>query len=277
TEAAFDEAAIDAALAGTPTEAAFDQAAIDAALAGTPTEAAFDQASIDAALGGSAFEFVFDQAAIDAALAAATAGSSENVSAEVAISQPPPGAAQLNVTSGATAPAPQPAPVVASSGASFPLIDQASINAALSASGIGGGAVPMPSRPAPPPPPAPAPVAPPPPVVSMAAPPTPAMSYTPPPPPVAPQRSADEAGLDLLLDVPLQVSVELGRTRLTVTEILSLRVGSVLELDKMAGEPGDVLVNGTLIARGEVVVVDEKFGIRIVEVLPTARRLASVA
>jgi flagellar motor switch protein FliN len=91
------------------------------------------------------------------------------------------------------------------------------------------------------------------------------------------EQSLDQAGLDLLLDIPLQVSVELGRTRLTVSEILSLRVGSVLELDKMAGEPGDVLVNGTLVARGEVVVVDEKFGIRIVEVLPAARRLAAVA
>lgn len=89
------------------------------------------------------------------------------------------------------------------------------------------------------------------------------------------QRSKDEAGIDLLLEIPLQVSVELGRTRLTVSEILALRVGSVLELNKMAGEPGDVLVNGTLIARGEVVVVDEKFGVRIVEVLPSARRLAS--
>jgi flagellar motor switch protein FliN/FliY len=96
-------------------------------------------------------------------------------------------------------------------------------------------------------------------------------------PPFQPVMDPNEMGLDLLLDIPLQVSVELGRTRLTVSEILSLRVGSVLELDKMAGEPGDVLVNGTLIARGEVVVVDEKFGIRIVEVLPAARRLASVA
>jgi flagellar motor switch protein FliN/FliY len=96
-------------------------------------------------------------------------------------------------------------------------------------------------------------------------------------PPFQPVMDPNEVGLDLLLDIPLQVTVELGRTRLTVSEILSLRVGSVLELDKMAGEPGDVLVNGTLVARGEVVVVDEKFGIRIVEVLPAARRLASVA
>ena len=82
--------------------------------------------------------------------------------------------------------------------------------------------------------------------------------------------------MELLLDVPLVVSVELGRTRLSVSEILALRVGSVLELNKMAGEPGDVIVNGALIARGEVVVVDEKFGVRIVEVLPTAKALASI-
>lgn len=92
-----------------------------------------------------------------------------------------------------------------------------------------------------------------------------------------PERPIDQTSIDLLLDVPLQVSVELGRTRLTVSEILALRVGSVLELNKMANEPGDVLVNGALVARGEVVVVDEKFGVRIVEVLPAARRLASLA
>jgi flagellar motor switch protein FliN/FliY len=90
------------------------------------------------------------------------------------------------------------------------------------------------------------------------------------------ERPVDQASIDLLLDVPLQLSVELGRTRLTVSEILALRMGSVLELNKMANEPGDVLVNGALIARGEVVVVDEKFGVRIVEVLPAATRLASL-
>lgn len=93
----------------------------------------------------------------------------------------------------------------------------------------------------------------------------------------APVRPVDQASIELLLDVPLQVSVELGRTRLTVSEILALRIGSVLELNKMANEPGDVLVNGALIARGEVVVVDEKFGVRIVEILPAAKRLATLA
>jgi flagellar motor switch protein FliN/FliY len=87
----------------------------------------------------------------------------------------------------------------------------------------------------------------------------------------------DAAKLDLLLDVVLQVSVELGRTRLTIGDILALRAGSVIELDKLAGEPVDILVNGTRIARGEVVVVDEKFGVRVLEVVSRAKRLASMA
>ena len=82
--------------------------------------------------------------------------------------------------------------------------------------------------------------------------------------------------IDLLLDVALQVSVELGRARLTIGDILALRAGSVIELDKLAGEPVDILVNGTRIARGEVVVVDEKFGVRVLEVVSRAKRLASM-
>ena len=83
-------------------------------------------------------------------------------------------------------------------------------------------------------------------------------------------------GIDLLLDVSLQVSVELGRTRMKIGEILGLRSGSVIELDRLAGEPADILVNGTLIAKGEVVVVDEKFGVRIIEVVSRAKRIASL-
>lgn len=86
----------------------------------------------------------------------------------------------------------------------------------------------------------------------------------------------DGSGIDLLLDVTLQVSVELGRTRMTIGDVLALRSGSVIELDKLAGEPADILVNGTLIARGEVVVVDEKFGVRVMEVVSRAKRLASL-
>ncbi len=83
-------------------------------------------------------------------------------------------------------------------------------------------------------------------------------------------------GIELLMDVALEVSVELGRSHMSIGEILALRTGSVIELDKLAGEPVDVSVNGTLIARGEVGVVDEKFGVRITEVVSKARRLATV-
>jgi flagellar motor switch protein FliN/FliY len=81
----------------------------------------------------------------------------------------------------------------------------------------------------------------------------------------------------MLMDVALEVSVELGRSHMSIADILALRTGSVIELDKLAGEPVDVSVNGTLIARGEVVVVDEKFGVRITEVVSKARRIASLA
>src|SRR5690349_21531932 len=96
--------------------------------------------------------------------------------------------------------------------------------------------------------------------------------------PLSPEPSvSDHAhGIEMLMDVALEVSVELGRSHMSIGEILALRTGSVIELDKLAGEPVDVSVNGTLIARGEVVVVDEKFGVRITEVVSKARRLASV-
>ncbi|RZS91437.1 flagellar motor switch protein FliN/FliY [Motilibacter rhizosphaerae] len=79
-----------------------------------------------------------------------------------------------------------------------------------------------------------------------------------------PQRNG---GLELLRDVVMEVTAELGRTRMTVRELLSLTPGSVVELDRAAGSPADLLVNGTLIARGEVVVVDEEYGIRITELV----------
>lgn len=84
------------------------------------------------------------------------------------------------------------------------------------------------------------------------------------------QRSAasfSHSGLELLRDVEMEVTAELGRTRMTVRELLSLSPGMVVELDRAAGSPADLLVNGRLIARGEVVVVDEDFGIRITEIL----------
>ncbi|MEB3222943.1 MAG: flagellar motor switch phosphatase FliY [Candidatus Sericytochromatia bacterium] len=80
------------------------------------------------------------------------------------------------------------------------------------------------------------------------------------------------SGLDLILDVTLKVSVELGRTRMQIREVLDLGKGSVVELDKLAGEPVDMLVNGKLIAKGEVVVIDENFGIRLTEIVSPQER-----
>ena len=83
--------------------------------------------------------------------------------------------------------------------------------------------------------------------------------------------------ISLLLDVPLQVTVELGRTQLQIRNVLELVPGSIIELDKLAGEPVDVLVNGKPIARGEVVVIDEEFGVRITDVASHAKRLRGLA
>ncbi len=80
------------------------------------------------------------------------------------------------------------------------------------------------------------------------------------------------SNLDLLVDVPMRVTVELGRTRMRIKEILNLGGGSIIELDKLAGEPVDLLVNGKLIAKGEVVVIDENFGVRVTEIVPPAER-----
>ena len=79
---------------------------------------------------------------------------------------------------------------------------------------------------------------------------------------------------DLLLDIPLEVTVELGRTRLTLRELLGLASGSVVELGKLAGEALDVLVNGKLVARGECVMVNEKFGVRLTDIVSRSERLA---
>jgi flagellar motor switch protein FliN/FliY len=85
-----------------------------------------------------------------------------------------------------------------------------------------------------------------------------------------------EVSLDLILDVGVTVALEVGRTRITVRELLQLTQGSILELDRLAGEPLDVLVNGVRIARGEVVVVNEKFGIRLIEVVSPSERMEHV-
>lgn len=79
--------------------------------------------------------------------------------------------------------------------------------------------------------------------------------------------------IDLIMDIPVQLTVELGRTRLTIRNILQLGQGSVVELDGLAGEPMDIFVNGYLIAQGEVVVVDEKYGIRVTDIITPADRI----
>jgi flagellar motor switch protein FliN/FliY len=76
-----------------------------------------------------------------------------------------------------------------------------------------------------------------------------------------------EKNLNLILDIPLRVTVELGRTKMPVNELLNLTQGSVIELSKLAGEPMEVLVNDKLIARGEAVVVNEKFGVRLTDII----------
>ncbi len=93
-------------------------------------------------------------------------------------------------------------------------------------------------------------------------------------PPLEPKPSGSEANnIELLFDIPLQLTVELGRTVMSIKEVLALTSGSVIELDKLTGESAELLVNGRLIARGEVVVVDENFGLRITEIIRPEVRL----
>jgi flagellar motor switch protein FliN len=89
--------------------------------------------------------------------------------------------------------------------------------------------------------------------------------------------TATANGIDFILDIPMQVSVQLGSTRMLVRELLQLWQGSVIELDKLAGEPMEVLVNNKLVARGEVVVVNEKFGIRLTDVVSATERIQQLA
>ena len=87
------------------------------------------------------------------------------------------------------------------------------------------------------------------------------------------QPASGDVNLDVILDVPVTLSMEVGRTRIPIRNLLQLNQGSVVELDRAAGEPLDVFVNGTLIAHGEVVVVNERFGIRLTDVVSPAERL----
>jgi len=95
----------------------------------------------------------------------------------------------------------------------------------------------------------------------------------------APELSRDkkkERGLDFLYDIPLQVSVEVGRSKILLKDLLKMDEGYVIELDKLAGEPLDLYVNSKLIARGEAVMVGEKFGIRLTDVVSTADRIQNL-
>ncbi len=94
---------------------------------------------------------------------------------------------------------------------------------------------------------------------------------TPPPPPR--EKEENLGNLELLLDIPLEITAELGRSRMIINDLLQLGQGSVIELNKLAGEPLEILVNQKLIARGEVVVVNEKFGIRLTDIISPLERI----
>ena len=88
--------------------------------------------------------------------------------------------------------------------------------------------------------------------------------------------AGEPANLENILDIPVTLSVEIGNTRISIRNLLQLNQGSVVELDRLAGEPLDVLINGTLIAHGEVVVVNDKFGIRLTDVVSTRERVTKL-
>ncbi len=89
-----------------------------------------------------------------------------------------------------------------------------------------------------------------------------------------PESGPPGANIDMILDIPISLSVELGRTRMLIKELLQLGQGSIVELEKLAGEPIEILVNGRLIARGEAVVVNEKFGVKLTDVVSPSERIS---
>lgn len=92
----------------------------------------------------------------------------------------------------------------------------------------------------------------------------------------AEQNDLEGRGIDLLLDIPLQVSVEVGRSKILVRDLLQMQEGTLIELDKLAGEPLDMYVNDRLIARGEAVVVNDKFGLRLTDVVSPSERIENL-
>ncbi|QNK68901.1 flagellar motor switch protein FliN [Variovorax sp. PAMC26660] len=95
--------------------------------------------------------------------------------------------------------------------------------------------------------------------------------------PIAPSSSSTPVDIARVLDVPVQLTAEIGRTRITIKSLLQLSQGSVVELDGLAGQPLDVLINGYLIAQGEVVVVNEKYGIRLTDIVTPSERMQKLA
>lgn len=89
----------------------------------------------------------------------------------------------------------------------------------------------------------------------------------------SPGKNIENACLDVILDIPVTLSLEVGKSKISIRELLKLNQGSVVELDRLAGEPLDVLVNGTLVAHGEVVVTNDKYGIRLTDVISAAERI----
>lgn len=87
---------------------------------------------------------------------------------------------------------------------------------------------------------------------------------------------SEARNLDVIMDIPVRISMEVGNTSISIRKLLDLSRGSVVQLNRLAGEPLDVLVNGTLVAHGEVVVVDEKFGIRLTDVVSTEERIETL-
>ena len=92
-----------------------------------------------------------------------------------------------------------------------------------------------------------------------------------------PDAEGDVRDLDFVLDIPLELSVELGRSRMLISDLLQLAQGSIVELNKLAGEPLEVYINRKLVARGEVVVVNEKFGVRLTDIISPMERVRSLA
>lgn len=88
-----------------------------------------------------------------------------------------------------------------------------------------------------------------------------------------PMNENESEKMELILDIPVSITVEIGRTKMTIRNLLQLNQGGIIALDRLAGEPLDVLVNGTLVAHGEVVVVNEKFGVRLTDIVSKAERI----